>query len=81
MSHLFALEDLARYKLCLHFSTLGSLSTYWEPLNEPMVYPPSSPVFIRVDETFVNGYRSLSLFLVRGDDSNVSFSLMMSLKD
>jgi len=71
MTHVFALEDLSRHKLCLRFVAPGQpLSIHWQPLNQPLTnfsLTRSLPLSIRVDETVVDGHPSVAIFIVTDD--------------
>ncbi|KAF5367968.1 hypothetical protein D9758_004462 [Tetrapyrgos nigripes] len=72
MSHIFTLEDLARCKVCLEFTSPGQPpSIHWRPLNWPVTLNKmtSQSLSIRVNESFVNGRPSLTLFLVHDPES------------
>ncbi|THV00358.1 hypothetical protein K435DRAFT_458407 [Dendrothele bispora CBS 962.96] len=87
MSHIFTLEDLSRCKVCLEFENPGQPpSIHWRPLNQPVPFNAvsSRSLSIRVNESFVDGRPSLTLFLVHDpcsteQDDNTHFN--MNFKD
>ncbi|THU82014.1 hypothetical protein K435DRAFT_844522, partial [Dendrothele bispora CBS 962.96] len=66
MSHIFTLDALARSKVCLEFVNQEQPpSIYWKPRAEPLLLNSSaSSLSIRVNQAFVNGRPSLTLFLI-----------------
>ncbi|THV02978.1 hypothetical protein K435DRAFT_852233 [Dendrothele bispora CBS 962.96] len=83
MSHIFTLEDLSRCKVCLEFENPGQPpSIHWRPLNQPVPLNAisSRSLSIRVNESFVDGRPSLTLFLVHDlcsaeRDDNTHFNM------
>ncbi|KAF5355240.1 hypothetical protein D9758_006009 [Tetrapyrgos nigripes] len=71
MSHIFTLDDLARSKVCLEFVNQEQPpSIFWKPRSQPIpVNSSTSSLSIRVNQTFVNGRPSLTIFLIHDPES------------
>jgi len=70
MPHIFTLDDLARSKVCLEFVNQEQPpSVYWQPRVEPLSLNSSTTLSLRVNQTFVNGRPSLTMFLIHDPES------------
>ncbi|KAK7445445.1 hypothetical protein VKT23_014864 [Stygiomarasmius scandens] len=70
MPHIFTLDDLARSKVCLEFVNQEQPpSIYWQPRVEPLSLNSSTTLSLRVNQTFVNGRPSLTMFLIHDPES------------
>ncbi|KAF5335903.1 hypothetical protein D9758_017690 [Tetrapyrgos nigripes] len=71
MSHIFTLDDLARCKVSLEFvNAEHPPSVVWQPRVQTVSLPVSTKsLSIRVNESFVNGRPSVTLFLIHDPDS------------